>query len=977
MDVQAGDVDLGRYRLGRLIGSGGMGDVYLARDVTLRRDVAIKFVTAAGAGDTHTRRLMQEARAVAALDHPGICPVYDVGVDSAGRSFMVMQYVEGETLAARLARGPLPLRDALVTCSQIADALAVAHRHGIIHRDLKPQNVMLTAAGEPKLLDFGIAKVLPALEGLSTDDTTTSLTKPHALVGTPAYMSPEQIQERPLDGRADLFALGCILFECLTGRRAFEGRHTFELLDQIAHAHPPAPSSIRRELDERHDELCRRLLAKEPADRFQSAEELVGALRVLLPDTSRAATTDRWRRSRQRVAWPRMTRRAAAALAVVLVLLLTAGVWRWRDPGLPAVPDDAARFYQLGTEALREGAFHKAAAALEEAARQFPNYSLAYARLAEAHAEMDDDGAAAQDLVRLGEKVPDSSRLPLDERLRLEAIRSLVLGDTDAAVRAYRELAQRRVSDSGAWVDLGRAQERAAQLTDARASFERAIAIDPQYAAAHLHLGIIEGLQGRREQGLAALAEAERLYKVSTNTEGETEVLISRGRLLDSVGERPAARAALERARDNARAIGNRFQLVRAEMQLGAVTASEGRLPEADQIASAAVQSALQAGLETVAADGLIDLAFTLMSAEPPRLAEAESQLQIAMELAKKHHAQRTAARAATQLASLQSTQGKAAEVLKTLEPALAFVKRHKFRNLEMTALSIAARAYQDLDDIPKARELASQGLKEAEVTGDDYLLSLALNNLAGQAKVLGSFPEALTLRERAEAIHRRQHDTSQLPYALTNRAELLINLGRFEEAETALAEVDDGARKKLDAYVGRQRRVAYLRALSATLSNRLTQAAVLIKVIPNSPNPSPTSVLAGAIDRYIQAKEGRALTAPDAAGEATDPATARERQYWIAATALARRDTRGTIAAAETGGEQAARIGNDELAWRIAAIGAEAARIAGDRERRRAFRDVAIAARARIHASWKDHVRRYDQRPDLNELRKASELED
>ena len=243
-----------------------MGDVYLARDVTLRRDVAIKFVTAAGtASDTLTRRLLQEARAVAALDHPCICPVYDVGLVPAGRPYMVMQYVEGETLAVRLARGTLPIRDALLTCAQIADALAAAHRRGIIHRDLKPQNVILTAAGQPKLLDFGIAKFLPALEGISTDDTTTSLTKPHALLGTPAYMSPEQIQERPLDGRSDLFALGCILFECLTGRRAFEGRHTFELQEQIAQVHPPAPSTIRRDLDARHDELCRRLLAKEPA----------------------------------------------------------------------------------------------------------------------------------------------------------------------------------------------------------------------------------------------------------------------------------------------------------------------------------------------------------------------------------------------------------------------------------------------------------------------------------------------------------------------------------------------------------------------------------------------------------------------------------------------------------------------------------------------------------------------------------------
>ena len=974
MDVQAGDVDLGRYRLGRLIGSGGMGDVYLARDVTLRRDVAIKFVTAAGTGGTHTRRLMQEARAVAALDHPGICPVYDVGVDRAGRSFMVMQYVEGETLAARLSRGALPIRDALVTCLQIAEALAAAHRRGIIHRDLKPQNVMLTAAG-PKLLDFGIAKVLPGLEGLSTDDTTTSLTRPHALLGTPAYMSPEQIRELPLDGRSDLFALGCILFECLTGRRAFEGSHTFELLDQIAHAHPPAPSSIRRELDERHDELCRRLLAKEPADRFQSAEELVGALRVLLPDTSRDGTSDRERHRGLRLS-PWM-RRSAVASSVLLVLALVAGLWRWWNPGLPAVPEKAARLYQLGTEALREGAFHKAASALEEATRQFSNFPLAYARLAEAHAEMDDDGAAFQDLVRVGEKVPDTSRLRRDERLRLDAIRSLVLGDTDAAVRAYRELAQTRATDAGAWVDLGRAQERAAQLTDARASFERAIAIDPQYAAAHLHLGIIEGLQGRREQGLAALAEAERLYGVSTNTEGETEVLISRGRLLDSFSEPAAARAALERAVEKARAIGNRFQVVRAEMLLGGVTASEGRFSQAEQIVSAAVQSALQARLDTVAADGLIDLAFALTSANPPRWTEAESQLRTAMELAAKHKAHRTAARAATQLASLQSTQGKNAEALQTLQPALAFFKQHKYRNLELTALSIAARAYQDLDDIPKARELAGQGLKEAEATSDDYLLSVALNNLAGQATVLGSLPEALALRERAEAIHRRQRDALQLPYDLTNRAEVLIKLGRFEEAETALAEVDAGARDKLVAYVGRERRVAFLRALSATLSNRLPQASVLIKAIPASPTPSPTAALASALDRYIQAKQGRTTpAAPDHTLEPTDPATARERQYWIAAAALARGDTRGSVAAATAGVQQAARIGNDELAWRIAAIGAEAARLAGDREGRRTFRDLAIAARARIRASWGEHVRRYEQRPDLSELRKASELE-
>ena len=153
--------ELGHYRIVRLLGSGGMGDVYLARDLTLERDVAIKLLPAdRGDHDDTRRRLLHEAQAAAALDHPNICAVHEVGQTADGRAFIVMQYVEGEALSAVLRRGPLPVRDALVLCAQIAEALAVAHRRGIVHRDLKPQNVMVTPSGRPKLLDFGLAKLV-------------------------------------------------------------------------------------------------------------------------------------------------------------------------------------------------------------------------------------------------------------------------------------------------------------------------------------------------------------------------------------------------------------------------------------------------------------------------------------------------------------------------------------------------------------------------------------------------------------------------------------------------------------------------------------------------------------------------------------------------------------------------------------------------------------------------------------------------
>ena len=964
---------LGRYRLGRLIGSGGMGEVYLARDVTLRRDVAVKFLTSAAPGnDILTHRLLQEARAVAAIDHPGICPVHDVGVDSIGRPYMVMQYVPGETLAARLANGPLPVPEALRTCAQIADALATAHRRGIIHRDLKPQNVMLTPTGQPKLLDFGIAKVLPSFGATDGETTSTSLTDAYNVAGTPSYMSPEQIQLQTLDARSDLFSLGCIAYECLTGQRAFSGKQNVDVMGQVLHLQPKAPSTLRPELDERHDEFVRRLLAKDRSERFQSGEEVVGAIRLLQPDITSVVIHEE-----PRSLLSRLRKHSTLAIAVGLAVIVTiVALWLSTRARLPTPPADAARYYQLGTDALRESAFHSAAAALTEAVRLFPNYALAYARLAEAHAEMDDDHAAAQDLVRVSNQVPDTSRLSQEERLRLEAIRALVLGDPDASVRAYRALTSRRPNDAGAWVDLARAQEAAAQLSDARTSAQRAISIDPQYAAAQLRLAIIESFQGRKEPALAAFAEAERLYRLASNKEGEAEVLLRRGMLQNNTGDLVGARASLEKAREIARTLENSFQVVQTELQLGSVMTSEGRSTEAEQLVSGAVKQARDLGLETVAADGLIDLASTLMT-KPARLPEAEAPLRTALELAEKRGAQRTRARAATQLASVQSSRGKHAEALETLQPALAFFKEHKYRSSELTALTIATRAYQDLDNIPKARELANEVVKESEASGDESRLALALNNLALQATILGSLPEALSLRERAETIHRRLGDTLLLPYDLTNRAELLIRLGRFDEASKALDEVDAGVAKKFDSYMSRVPRVAYLRALSATLNNQIAHASSLLAAIPKPSASTTTSALTSALDRYVQAKQGRRPDESPGTLEATESATAREREYWTAATALARKDMQNAIETVSAAIEHARKIGNDELTWRTAAVGVAAARTLGDAERERALRTIAVDAHTRLRTTWGPDISRYDQRPDLLELRKASGLED
>ena len=241
-------VRLGPYEIIAAIGAGGMGEVYRARDTRLDRTVAIKVLPSQFAADPELRaRFDREARAVSSLNHPHICALYDVGAE-ADAHFLVLEYLEGETLAARLARAPLAVDEALRIAMQICDALDRAHRAGIVHRDLKPANVMLTKAGR-KLLDFGLAKTaapVVAATGLSMMPTTPhGVTQQGAILGTFQYMAPEQIEGLDADARTDLFAFGALLFEMLTGRPAFAGKTRASLLGAILKDEPPRVSTVQ------------------------------------------------------------------------------------------------------------------------------------------------------------------------------------------------------------------------------------------------------------------------------------------------------------------------------------------------------------------------------------------------------------------------------------------------------------------------------------------------------------------------------------------------------------------------------------------------------------------------------------------------------------------------------------------------------------------------------------------------------------
>ena len=308
MSLTAG-VRLGPYEITGAIGAGGMGEVYRARDTRLDRSVAIKVLPPALTGDAERRaRFEREARTLASLSHPRICTLFDVG-EHNGSTFLVMEHLQGETLAERILRGPLPLASALEIAVQIAEGLDAAHKRGIVHRDLKPANVMLTKSGAT-LLDFGLAKLRghgesPALtlDGNAPTESE-SLTKEGTILGTLQYMAPEQIQGKEADAHADLWALGAMLYEMVSGKRPFTGDNPASLMGAILERDPPSLSTALPVSPPSLDRLLRRCLAKSPDERWESARDLADQLRWIAQDVERgepqapyAAARPLWRRA--------------------------------------------------------------------------------------------------------------------------------------------------------------------------------------------------------------------------------------------------------------------------------------------------------------------------------------------------------------------------------------------------------------------------------------------------------------------------------------------------------------------------------------------------------------------------------------------------------------------------------------------------------------------------------------------------------
>ncbi|HKB72530.1 MAG TPA: protein kinase [Thermoanaerobaculia bacterium] len=346
-------VKLGPYEILAPLGAGGMGEVYRARDTKLHRDVAIKVLPESLSKETDALgRFEREAHAVAALNHPNILSIHDFG-ESNGVVYAVTELLEGESLRERLDAGPIPTRKAVDYAVQILRGLAAAHEKGVVHRDLKPENLFVTADGRVKILDFGLAKVVSAESVATSAPTTPAGTEPGTVMGTVGYMSPEQVRGRPADHRSDIFSFGVVLYEMLSGKRAFQRESAAETMAAIAREEPPELAESGRKISPALDRIVRHCLEKSPAERAQSAHDLAFELESMsaLSESGAAAVAFAPRRRR------RLAIGVAAAVAAVLAVAALASYRAGRKAERRSVEAIAFRQMSFHPQAIFQAAF--------------------------------------------------------------------------------------------------------------------------------------------------------------------------------------------------------------------------------------------------------------------------------------------------------------------------------------------------------------------------------------------------------------------------------------------------------------------------------------------------------------------------------------------------------------------------------------------------------------------------------------------
>jgi tetratricopeptide (TPR) repeat protein/predicted Ser/Thr protein kinase len=992
---------ISHYRVLGQLGEGGMGVVYLAEDTRLGRRVAVKIPHAApGENNLYHARFLREARSISALTHPNIATLYDFGETSDGKPFIVMELVSGQGLDDLINSSSLTLARALEIIEDVAEALGEAHRHGIIHRDIKPSNVIINERGEVKVLDFGLAKLVGAdrdAPGFTPEAKTLQRfqTQSNIMLGTPLYLSPEQAKGTDVDARSDLFALGALLYECIAGRPAFAGATIVEIAAQVLHVDPPPPSKFNPSVTRALDRIALKALAKKPEERYQTADEFAAALRDIRLKVSANghAQTQNIVRSHDADTAPqhsalvtlsdnlRRPRLSLFAAGVALVIAVTAfwGVSRLWRPSAHAPNAEARNAHERGVDFMREGAYWQASKNFERAVAADDKYALAHASLAEALTELDYLDRAKDELLRVNQLVPDRSVLPTRERLYLDAVTSTVTRDFPAAVKTYAEIAAATPNEAYAYVDLGRAYEKAEDTQHAVENYLKATQLKPDYATAYLRIGNLYTRQQDYQSAALAYDKAESIYNETGVTEGRAEVLYRRGYMLRAKGDNAGAHEQLHDALELAKANGYEAQQVGALLQLSAVATNENDFKSAQRYASDAVALAQSKGMETLAAGGYVDLGNTFLGSGDH--AQAEKNFQTGLELAERNKAERVRAKALVNLGSLRLQEGATEDGARYVEQALAFYQKGGYRKETQQALAILGRAQRQKGNYAEALRAFQQQLENAEKVGDPPLIALAHMEMGNVLLAQENYPEALKHFEESYRIEKTLGNELRIGYSLNGQGDALCPLGRYADARKmidqakAIADKPDAKNKELSADLRlTEARIALGNRNFPEAKSKSAEASALIGAQNNKAAAEAKLVLALA-----QVSSGAGAAGAQTCKEVLEAAKSLG-DSWLYSSALlayaesllASGDAQGAQTNALDAQENFARAAQHESEWRAWLVAARAASKSGNAEVARQYAAHAAAALEELQRAWGEEVfNTYQARPDVQLWRK------
>ena len=981
---------ISHYRIIDLLGEGGMGVVYLAEDTTLGRHVALKFLSTTT--KEYRARFLREARAVSALTHPNIATVFDYGETADGQPYIVMELIKGQPLNEKLREGSLPLPEAVRIVTAIAEALGEAHHQGVVHRDVKPSNVVITERGQVKVLDFGLVKQISEqskLGGGSEQKTLPSTrTRSDVIVGTPLYLSPEQATGNAIDGRSDLFALGVVLYECITGQSAFAGGSVIEIGAQVIHVTPTVPSNLNERIPPELDRITMKSIEKKADARYQSADELIADLQRVLPSLD----DDGYRKGRSTESLAKQRTGSASALTTIIepfrrpgpnlgvFILAILGVafaswvlWRWWKPA-PYKPTTIAQgWYDQGTDALRNGAFLQASRALEQAVANDFKFALAHARLAEAWFELDYADKAKNEMLRVQSLVPNRSQLASSDALYLEAINSIVSQDFPAAIKAYTGLVQLSPNEARVYVDLGRAYEKNEETQKALDSYAEGTRRDPQYATAFLRLGNLYARQLDLGKASAAFDQADTVYKAQGNFEGQAEVSFQRGFLFDQTGNLAEARQHLGRALELARTTANDYQQVKTLQKLGDVEVDANNLEEGRKYMLDAIALAQAKGIDNLIKRGLVDLGNTfLVGGDYPA---AEKYYQQSLDLARQQKDARNAARALLSLGSLSERQSNPDDAVKYIEQALPFYQQGGYRKELLQALALFGRANVQKGEYETAGQAYEQELKLSQQFGDQAQEGLAHEDSGLLLIKRGRYREALQHLGESCEIAKSLGTKKSIVLRLIYRANALWLLGRYDDARSLLAEAapiaaqPDAPQNVSAAYHLALARMYLSERKSAEAKAESQQAISLCGTKLKNTLVEATETLGSAQALSGAAREAvidceKAVTL---ARQARDPALLSGALLSLAAAMAQTADPAGALKNSLEAQEIFAHSGRQDYEWLALLIAARSSRTIADNQKAQEYSARAETLLSRLQQEWgDDYYQTYCNRPDI-----------